>query len=51
MTISKKMPEISKRISMLRERCLDRKAAGINALNWRAVIDADVLKRDEYMEL
>ena len=51
MSNSKNMPEIAKRISMLREKCLDRKASGVNAPNWRAVIDADVLKRDEYMEL
>ena len=47
MSISKKMPEISKRLSLLRERCLDRKAAGVNAPNWRAVIDADVLRKSE----
>lgn len=41
------MPDISKRISLLRERCLDRKAVRGNPPNWRAVIDAEVLKKSE----
>ncbi|OGV54608.1 MAG: hypothetical protein A2X45_24580 [Lentisphaerae bacterium GWF2_50_93] len=47
MGISKTMPEISRRISILRERCLDRKAARGNLPNWKAVIDAEVLKKSE----
>ncbi len=47
MTISKKMPDISGRISMLRERCLDRKATFGNSPNWKAVIDAEVLRKTE----
>lgn len=47
MSISKTIPDISKRISILRERCLDRKAARGNPSNWKAVIDADVLRKSE----
>lgn len=42
-------PDISKRMAMLRERCLDRKAGGGNASNWKvvleskAVVDAETL--------
>ncbi len=41
------MPEISKRISILRKRCLDRKAARLNVPNWKAVVDARSLKCSE----
>lgn len=47
MSISKTMPEISRRISILRERCLDRKAVRGNVPNWKAVIDAESLKESE----
>jgi formate C-acetyltransferase len=47
MSISKTMPDISKRISILRERCLDRKAVRGNVPNWKAVIDAEALKSSE----
>ena len=47
MSNSKKMPDISKRISALRERCLDRKATCSNDTNWKAVKDAEVLKASE----
>ena len=47
MSISKIMPDISERLSLLRERCLDRKATFGNFPNWRAVVDAEVLKNTE----
>ncbi|MFZ2653597.1 MAG: pyruvate formate lyase family protein [Victivallales bacterium] len=47
MSISIKMPAISERISILRERCLDRKAVWGNFPNWKAVVDAEVIRKTE----
>jgi len=50
MSKSKTIPGISERISILRGRCLDRKAARGNPPNWRTVVDAEVLRHSEEVE-
>jgi formate C-acetyltransferase len=44
------MSDTSKRISILRERCLDRKATGVSAPNWKAAIDAEVMRKSENLK-